>query len=118
MNNNLSRILLSLSILLGLSSNALSQDCGELPQAPALVDGASATIDQLVANSREVKSFIELADVYLDCSLAFRKTVAFKDLGRDEKDAIEQTASALLDTRNAIGDDFNAQANAYKTANP
>jgi hypothetical protein len=105
-------------ILLGLSSTALAQDCSEAPVAPDLVDGATASMDQLVANSEEVKTFIAAADSYLDCRYAYRDTVAYKDLSRSDKGAYTDETEEVLDARNEIGDDFNDEVAAYQAANP
>lgn len=96
----------------------LGQDCGEIPVKPEVIDGASTTMDELVANSIAVKSFIANADTYLDCSFAYRDTTEYKDLGRRAKLSIVETGEDLLDDRNDLGDEFNEQVKAYQAANP
>ena len=116
-NRSCFRILIQLLVILGCSSTTFAQGCGEAPVKPKVVDGASVTMDQLVANSDAVKSYIAEADLYLDCHLAFRKTVEYKDLARREKAALADISEALLEDRNALGDEFNEQVMAYKEAN-
>ena len=117
-NTNLFKALLTLSFLLGMSSTALAQNCGDAPEAPDVVDGASTTMDLLVANSEEVKSYIASADTFLDCIYDFRDTVVYKDLPRNDKEAVLSMAEDVLEDRNEIGDDFNEEVAAYQAANP
>lgn len=112
------QIAVQLSILMGLSSIALANDCGEKPSVPTLVDGASVTMEQLVANSVEIKDFIAAADVYLDCDADFRQSIAYKDMSRADKATATDDAKDYLDARNDVGDDFNVQVQAYRAANP
>lgn len=112
------KTLIQTGILLGISSAALSNECGEIPANPGVVDGASVSMQQLVENSQEVKAYIAAADAYLDCNAAFMNTIAYKDLDTAGKNAVKAEAQALLETRNSIGDDFNAQVMAYQEANP
>lgn len=112
------RLVIRFLVLLGISSTVLGQDCGEVPVNPEVVDGTSVTMDGLIENSVAVKSFIADADIYLDCSFAYRDTVEYKDLGRRAKLSIVETAENLLDDRNDLGDEFNEQVMAYQTANP
>ena len=59
-----------------------------------------------------------MADAYLDCNAEYRNTIAYKDLSSSEKDAIGEVTGAVLEERNAIGDDFNAEVAAFQEANP
>jgi hypothetical protein len=111
-------IAVQISILMGFSSIALANECGDKPMIPTLVDGASATMAELVSNSGEVKDFIAAADAYLDCDAEFRQSIAYKDLSRADKSAATDDAKDYLDARNDIGDDFNLEVQAYKAANP
>ena len=110
--------MIQILVLMGLSTTALSQECGDEPVAPSIVDGASASMDDLVANSQEVKGFIAEADVFLDCLYEYRDTVAYKDLDDAAKDEFKTYSTEILDSRNAIGDVFNEQVAAYRAANP
>ena len=92
--------------------------CGDAPEAPKLVDGATATMESLVANSAEVKKFIAAADSNLDCREAFTKSADFKAMSHDDQVAYSTVLAKLLKARNDIGDQFNAQVTAYKQAHP
>ncbi|MGD9660994.1 MAG: hypothetical protein AB7U63_06960 [Porticoccaceae bacterium] len=108
-----------LAMALAISTSAVFADnCGEIPQAPELVNGASATMEELVANSESVKAYIASADTFLDCRDAYAKTEEFKGLNQSEQKALIETSNELLGKRNAIGDDFNKEVAAFKAANP
>jgi hypothetical protein len=102
-----------------ISSFAFAQDeCGEVPVAPEIVDGATATMEELVANSETVKAFVADADAYLDCREAYAKDDAFKALSEDERKDYLAVNSALIDVRNGIGPSFNEQVGVYTKAHP
>ena len=92
-----------------------STGCGELPVEPAIVDGVTSTMEQLVANSKEVNAYIAEADQFLDCSEA-----RYKKLGssRAHRDQLAEQIRSLTARRNEIGDEFNAQVAAFRAANP
>lgn len=96
----------------------MAQDCGDVPTKPMLVDGATSSMDQIVANSEDVKGYIAAADLYLDCHAEWRKLIAFRGQSRDDRDVIEEEIKVILDDRNAVGDDFNAEVQAFRAANP
>lgn len=93
-------------------------DCGTTPVAPQLPNGAAATMEELVAASQAVKTFIADADTYLDCRLAATKTKAYKAMSQADQDAWEQEYTALTQVRNDIGPKFNDEVKAYQAANP
>ena len=111
------RVLLTLA-LGAFTGSALASDCGTLPQEPEIIDGGSATMEDLVANSESVKTFISEADAYLDCREGIAKTDAFKEMSKDEQQAFLKANSDLLKSRNDIGEKFNAEVADYKKANP
>lgn len=96
----------------GGSGGPLGKACGQEPSVPAIVDGSSASMEDLVANSKEVNAFIDQADEYLDCQEVFDG-----GNGKLSERALEKRAE-LLETRNEIGDNFNAQVAAFQKANP
>ena len=100
------------------SAPLLASECGERPQAPEVVDGASATMDELVANSKSVKAFIADADAYLDCNEAIVTSEDFKKMDPADQKAMIETNKKLLKERNDIGEHFNQEVAAYQAANP
>ena len=118
--SNLSKSrLILLSLTLGVfSAAALADDCGNAPQQPELVDGASATMEELVANSESVKNYIAEADAYLDCREKIVNSDTYKSMSKDDQKVFTQANSDVLASRNGIGDKFNAEVADYKKANP
>jgi len=111
------RVLLSL-VFTALTGSALASDCGNPPQEPEIVDGATATMEELVANSESVKTYISEADAYLDCREGVVKSDTFKNMSKEEQKAFLEANSVLLKSRNNIGEKFNAEVADYKKANP
>lgn len=110
--------LVTLILLVMLTGYAKAQDiagCGEAPAEPAIVDGANSKIEQLIANSEEVNAFIEEIDKFLDCKESRYST---SSLARRYKEDQADEIKSLTARRNAISDEFNAQIEAYKAANP
>ncbi len=97
---------------------AIGEHCGEAPQAPEVVDGASVTMDELVANSEQVKAFIDQADAYLDCREAVMPGEAYQALSRADKRQYRDANREVLDARNKIGDSFNQEVAEFQKANP
>ena len=104
--------------LIAFSSLALANECGEVPVAPSVVNGATSSMDELVTNSEAIKAYIEVADAYLDCTAEYRRTSEYRLLPPEDKEVVEGLAGGLLEERNAIGDDFNAEVAAFQEANP
>jgi hypothetical protein len=100
------------------ASMSLASDCGEVPVAPEIVDGTTASVDALVDNSEAVKAFIASADKYLDCRQVFRDSPEFDALDKASQGDVIALDNSLLDLRNSIGESFNHQVKAYKQANP
>ena len=113
-------IMQSMTLLFAFTgSYALAQtDCGVLPEKPAIVDGATATMEELVTNSQQVKTYIGDVDSFLDCYDAFMQSNDFSELPQDEKLMYANAMDSILEARNAIGPEFNAQVEAFKEAQP
>jgi len=108
----------ALAALVILSSEVRAQDsvdCGELPIEPAIVDGAISTMEQLIANSKEVNAYIAEADQFLDCSEARYKRLSSS---RIHKAPVAEQIKTVTARRNEIGEEFNDQVAAFKAANP
>ncbi len=105
-------------LLAGLFSGPLLAECGQTPSIPVIPDGATAAMEELVTASREVKAFIADADAYLDCRETAMNSDEYGNLSVDDKSAWTNEIKELTESRNSIGDEFNAQVMAYKEANP
>ena len=92
--------------------------CGDRPEAPSIIDGATATMDDLVANSEAVKAYIAEADEYLNCYETFAKSDDYKAMSAEDQRTEVKSYKEVLKVRNAIGEDFNDEVKAYKKANP
>jgi hypothetical protein len=89
----------------------------EAPALPAVPDGKSATMDQLLAAQGQIKTYMAAMQEYLACI----------DMEADAKgaDAPAEYKSMMVDRHNtAVGEmeqvaaAFNEQVKAYKAANP
>jgi hypothetical protein len=112
------------SVLLGLAGPAFAEDACSRPEAPAAVDGATATMEQLLAAKAAVTAFISTSDTYQTCVLddvdAQRKAAKKNKTKIDP--AIEKAADASIaanqSDKERVGAEFNAAARAYKAAHP
>jgi len=110
--------------MVGLAGPALAEDACARPTAPASVDGATASMDQIQAAKRDVMAFITASDAYQTCvldDLAARKKAA-KAAKTKFDPAAEKAANGLVTANQAdkerVGVDFNKAAKAFKAAHP
>lgn len=102
-----------------ISALTLAADqCGEAPAAPAIPEGATATLEELAAAAEQVNQYGELSNTYLDCVEEFTGKRAFKQLSRDEQAAIHDKFSTAAASHNATLDAFQAELEAFRAANP
>lgn len=102
-----------------MSALTLAADqCGEAPSAPAIPEGATATLEELAAAAEQVNQYGELSNTYLDCVESFTGKRAFKQLSRDEQAAIHEKFSAAAANHNTTLDAFQAELEAFRAANP
>ena len=120
----LSVILIAGAAAMAFAGSAMAQGACTAPTAPATVDGAAATLEQLVANKNEVAGFIAASDAYQTCvvkDLAARNAAA-KQAKTKVDPAVVKAAQDALDANQAdkerVGTAFNTAAKAYKTAHP
>jgi len=114
---NLAQYVALLLVLVGAPAFAQS-DCGVIPEKPAIIDGATATMEELVANSEEVKSYIGGVDTFLDCYETFMQSDSFANLPEDEQSVYANAMETILQARNAIGPEFNNEVQAFRDAQP
>jgi hypothetical protein len=109
---------------LSLAGSAMAQEACVRPAAPASVDGATATMDQLLANKQEVTAFMVASDAYQTClinDLDAQRTAAKAAKTKVAKETIKATddqISANQADKVMVGKAFNAAAKAYKAAHP
>lgn len=116
--------LLVAGALLGLAGPAFAEGACTRPDAPAAVDGATATMEQLLAAKAAVTAFISTSDTYQTCVLD--DLDAQRKAAKKNKTTLDPTISAAADSsvaanqadKERVGADFNAAARAYKAAHP
>jgi len=104
---------------------ALAQDCDQ-PEAPTMPDGASSTMEDMLAGQKAVKAFQAANIDYLSCveKAMNAAEAAAKEAGDDDKAAAQQTYAELVETYNAavsieeeVAGQFNTEIREYKAAN-
>jgi hypothetical protein len=104
------------------SSASFAGDC-QAPDMPELPDGASATMEQMLAGQKAVKAFQAANMDYMGCvedALTAAES-AMEDASGDAKDAATDAYQAALDTYNAavsaeeeVAGQFNTEIREYK----
>lgn len=112
-------------LLLG-STYAAADDCVN-PGIPSIPDGASSTMEQMIAGQKAVKAFQAANIEYMAClepALAAAEA-RIKTASGDEKVAAENTYAetqaaynGAVSVEEEVAGQFNAAIRAYKAANP
>lgn len=108
-----------------LASPALAQtaSCAR-PDAPAPIDGATATLDQLVAAKAATAAFQTASDTYQQCVLddVNAQKAAAKASKSKFDSAVAKAANAQIDAnqvdKEKVAQAFNSAVKAYKAAHP
>lgn len=116
--------ILALGAALGLAAPGLASAECTPPSAPASVDGAKATLDQMKTAQREVSGYITASDDYQTCLI--EEVKAKKAEAEAAKTKLDPTLVKTADDRikenqaekERVGKAFNAAAKAFKAANP
>ncbi|CAN7408185.1 hypothetical protein LJR225_002602 [Phenylobacterium sp. LjRoot225] len=109
-------------LVFGAPSLALAE-C-QRPTAPAAVDGATATLEQLKTAKQDVSAFMTASDDYQACVLkeVLDQKAAAKAAKTKLDPAIAKAADARVSENQAdkerVGVEFNTAAKAYKAAHP
>jgi hypothetical protein len=117
-------IILAAALLAVSAAPVLAQSTCTAPIAPAAVDGATATIEQVRGAVKDAKDFIAQSDVYQTCigkELDDAKAKAAADKVPFDK-SIATAAMAKADDNQKMKEKVGAEANgavqAYKKAHP
>lgn len=109
---------------LALAGPAMAEGACARPTAPVVVDGATATFEQLVASKNAVIAFMGASDTFQSCvlaDLASQRDAAKKNRTKLDP-AIATALQAQVDENQAdkerAGAAYNAAAKAYKAAHP
>lgn len=103
----------------GLCSPALAQSADECvePYAPYVIDGATATEDQVRENRLDVIAFLALSDMYQECLV---RLMAMEEIKSNPSvvRVIEQRIERNQLDKERIGAEFNAAIAAYRAQHP
>jgi hypothetical protein len=89
----------------------------ENPTMPAVPDGATTTMDQLLDAQGKVKTYMAAMEEYLAC-LNEELEVAGEDAPAEFKSLMVTRHNTGVSEMESVASDFNAQVQAYKAANP
>lgn len=115
----------ALGLFLG-STFALADDCAS-PEAPTIPDGASATMEQMIAGQTAVKAFQASNIEYMACLEPGIKAAGeqlanasgdAKAVAKEAYDGKEAAYNAAVSAEESVAGDFNTAIRAYKAANP
>jgi hypothetical protein len=115
---------LTMGAALALAGSAMADSTCVRPPAPAPLDGATATPEQLQAAKSDAVAFIAASDAFQTCVLGALQ--AQRDAAKASRTKIAPTAvtdaNAEINENQAdkerVGKAFNAAAKAYKAAHP
>ena len=115
------KALLAMALGAALLSGAAYADCTYPPAPAKLPDGASASLEEMVAGQKSVKDYDKAIKDYVDC---IDKEVADKISAGGDKLKPEQKAdmqkveaqkhNAAIDQLQSVADRFNEQVKVYK----
>lgn len=115
-----------LSAALVLTGNAFADDCS-LPERPAMPDGSSASMEQMLEGQKSVKAFQSSNMDYMKC-LEDRFNMAQKEADSASDDTVKAEAqkvyteaieayNAAVSAEEEVAGDFNVALRAYRAAN-
>jgi CHASE3 domain sensor protein len=106
-------IISSLIAGLVLSSN-LSAQC-QPANAPTLVDGSLAPLEEIVANQQQVKAYMSEANLYLQCLDTEEENAVATGAETEETKVVRDAFyNATVDTMNLTAANFNQEIQKFK----
>lgn len=110
------------------SGMALADDCVK-PESPELPDGASSSMEEMLAGQQEVKAFQEANLEYMECLKerfdAAKASIEEGDVDKETIETAQATYSEAVDAYNKavseeeeVAGQFNTEIREYKAANP
>lgn len=121
--NNIRNTVLGLVLV---SPFSMAGDC-TAPDAPQLPDGATSSMEQMLAGQKAVKAFQTVNLEYMACLEEDLKATeeAAKSASDEEKDTAQATYDQAVETYNSavskeeeVAGQFNTEIREYKAANP
>ncbi|PLW83460.1 hypothetical protein CWI75_03650 [Kineobactrum sediminis] len=115
----------ALAMLFVGSSMAMAAECVQ-PEAPTLPDGASASMEEMIAGQQAVKSFQAENVEYMRClDEAMQKARVAVEKGKGDPEANQAIYADAVDAYNeavsieeSVAGQFNTEIREYKAANP
>jgi hypothetical protein len=110
-----------LALILG-STVSVAGECVP-PESPTVPGGAEATMEQMLAGQKSVKTFQEANIAYMAC-LEPKITAAQGEVESGSEDAsaavkkLEERYNEAVSVEEEVAGQFNTEIRAYKTANP
>jgi len=89
----------------------------DYPPLVAVPEGASATIDEMVAAQQSVRTYMDAMDAYLDCVNDELQT-AGDDAPEEFKAIMVSRHNAAVEEMEMVATSFNDQIAAFREANP
>ena len=81
------------------------------PEAPAIVDARSATMDEMVDNQTAVRSFMAASEEHLEC---LAEVIDASDLAREEQAYLTSVHNRMVDAMEAVAGEFNDQVRLFR----
>jgi len=109
---------------LAAAGSALADNACTRPQAPAPLDGKTATLDQVLAKKNDVTAFMTASDTYQSClidALAAQRAAAKANKTEVPASAVKD-ANAQLDANQTdkvkVGQAFNDAVHVFRASHP
>ena len=108
------------------SASTLAEDC-VAPDAPQIPNGATSTMEQMLAGQKAVKAFQAANIEYMGCleSGLSAAEAALKDAAEDDQPAAKAEYDSAVEAYNSavskeeeVAGQFNTEIREYKAANP
>ena len=93
------------------TATALITECTP-PDVPTVPDGASASMEEMVAGQKQVKAFVAAGEAYLKC---LAKVIDSKDRAIEERNAAVSEHNRMVGTMEQIAAGFNDQIKKFKS---
>ncbi|HEY8518804.1 MAG TPA: peptidylprolyl isomerase [Gammaproteobacteria bacterium] len=89
---------------------ALGNECSR-PEAPAIPDGETATLDEMMAGQTAMREFVSGSESYLDC---LAKIIDDEEQAAERRNAAIGEHNRMVSTMEALAESFNTEVRAFK----
>ena len=104
------------------SANLFSQSEIEIkgecnyPKTPTVINGRNATEEQMLANQKEIKEYVDAGNVFLECMHSEYNSDS-EDTPVEVKDKVNDIHNSVVDSQTAVADLWKQALNAYNGKN-